>query len=190
MIDALTPVFQEGAKMAIEINTQFFGIDCKVYYPSNTKVSEIQNETPEYNDVPDLEIRLLIPDLYNQKLTPKAGLLDNLYQESYIAYVPHSIDLPYESKIVATSQKLGTIQFIVNESNSVSTFVDVVYREVTLTPYLTYTNNDADANAVSKALADEFIVDATTRDYNIEDYTTTTGTPSPTDVVVKYRPVE
>lgn len=168
MMEIVTPIFQHGAGIAIELNTQFFGINCKLYYPKDENSDKIDDKT--YSDEPDDELKLLIPDIYNLRRTPQGGVNDNLFQEAFITYVKHDHHIPFKTKIVAISDKLGTMQFIVDETDSVTTFVDSIYRELTLIPYMSFRNNDIDVVNNSKELREELLEDSLENNYSIDDF--------------------
>lgn len=142
-ISTITNVLRTTTSIAININTQFFGVEADVYYPRGTGHYSGKHDDLDFNKIPDKHMRILIPDIYEQRHESLAGIVDTVTTDTYTAYVLVDEVLPLLSKIVAYSPSLGKISFLVDNISEISTNINQIYREVTLTPYVNYANNDS-----------------------------------------------
>ena len=158
-ITSITNILQYTSSIAISLNKNFFGIDCYIYYPKgsrfNNQYGGAHNDL-EYNSEYDTKARLLVPDVYETRKTPIAGIQDNLYQDEFTLYAEYDLYLPYGTKIVTTSKLLGSYQFRVRDDNTITTPIDAIYREVTLVPLLSTRDNDSDIDSISEDLLDNW----------------------------------
>lgn len=166
MIELISDILQEGANLSIELNTEFFGVECKIYYPKDFGSYSGNYDDIKFSTEPDLEKRLLIPDIYNLRRTPTAGISDSLFQEDLIMYVKHDLHIPSYSKIVAILDTIGPYQFIVQDTDSVTTTTEIIYRELRLTPFVNFTKNDPELNQSLTTLKTEYEAEKTQLDYD------------------------
>ena len=61
MINDLTPVFQSQSSLAIKLNTQFYGVECKIYYPKNMGHYSGRFDDIEFSEDPDIEKKITDP---------------------------------------------------------------------------------------------------------------------------------
>lgn len=176
--------------MAIEINTRFFGVECKIYFPKNKNPQSFKMDDLVFSHEPDLVQRLLIPEIYELRRSPIGGVNDSLFQEMYKLFAKAEFNLPYYSKIVALSEKQGPIQFLVEESDSITTFVDSIYREYSLSPFLTFTNHDLHQNEIVDGLTQEVKQDVIDRDYNNDFSIAKSDSINPEDIKFKFKKLE
>lgn len=190
-MDQLTSNMQFCSDIALDFATDQFGLDCKLYYPDSSLQSPVMTaQDPEYYDTPNIEARLLIPDFYNLRRTPQGGVFDSLNADEFLCYVKQSIYIPYQTKIVVISEKLGTLQFISDSSDSITTQSDSIYRQVRLLPYLTFTNNDPDSNTSTKQLVDEFIQQNLDAKSTFDDLTVKSDPTAAQGTTFKFRSIE
>jgi len=152
-----SPVLKKLTDVGIALNTRLYGIECKIYYPVSVGHYSGQHDDIEFRSDPDLIERLLIPQIYQIKRTPQGGINDMLYDENMSLYISREFVLPHLSKIVVISAASGTMQFLVTEMDSVTTIQDTLYKAVTIVPFLSYRNNDDEANIISDNLSQEFL---------------------------------
>lgn len=185
-----TDILRNMTGMAIELNTKFFGIECKIYFPKNKNPQSFKMDDLEFSHEPDLVEKLLIPEIYELRRTPIGGMNDNLFQEVYKLYAKAEFNLPYYSKIVALSEKLGPIQFLVEDSDSITTFTDSIYREYSLSPFLTFNTKDAYQNEVVNNLTQEVKQDVIDRDYSNDFSIAKNDVIEPEEVKFKFKKME
>lgn len=142
----MTPILQRNADIALNLYSKFMGLKCKIYYVQGVGHYSGSNDDLEYNEVHDDEMDLLIPDLFTLCRTAIVGVMDNLFQNEFKLFLRRDQYLPELSKIVFFSDKVGTLQYIVQESDSQHTPDGILYKEMTITPYSNLSNNDPDIN--------------------------------------------
>ncbi|QSM00894.1 structural protein [Yersinia phage YerA41] len=156
MLADITTILQSGSSLAIDIMTDIYGVECKIYYPKDTGHYSGRHGDVEYNSVHDDELRILIPELFNTQRSSLSGVFDNLFTDEFSAYLKHDKLLPFFTKIVATSTLQGTVQFYVKDSDSISTFNDKLYRKLLLVPYMKMNDLDSEVNEVKDKLTEEY----------------------------------
>lgn len=189
MIKEFTKTFQLTANISIDLHTKIYGLDCKIYYPKSTNHYSGRHDDISYEEVPDEELRLLIPEIYDTRRAPLGGVSDNLFRDEFTLYAKKDLLLPYLSKIVATSEKLGTFQFLVDNSNAVTTMVDSIYKEVILVPFMSFRNNDIDEIMIDEDLLDDYKDDIEDNEIS-DDQSITNSVPESERVKYIYKRLE
>jgi hypothetical protein len=155
MMQDFTKVFQDGSDLSIELYTRVIGIEAKIYFPQSFGHYSGNNNDITFSDEPELVGKVLIPEIYNMSKTPRGGVVDTLFQDTFKLYVKHSLNIPEKSKIVVISPYIGLLQFLVSDQESPNTFFGKIYREYTITPYLNIDKTIEDLIDNADKLAEE-----------------------------------
>lgn len=133
IVKKITDVTRAGVDASIATYVRTYGRECQIYLPKKTGSYSGSLDDVSYNKDPDEIRRMFIPNLFNRaSRTPVMGFYDVLGIGEYY-WITHDKDrLPLYTKIVATSPVLGTIRFIIRDSDYASTFEGSIYVKVRL----------------------------------------------------------
>jgi len=129
----LTPVLQVGVKSSLIVNTMFFGVDSRIYYPKDIKEYSGQYNDIDYHDEPQFEGMVIIPEIYSIHQYILAGSFNYELEECTMYIDDHNI--PNGSKVVALTD-IGDLTFIVDHQDDYITLkgkIAVIYK---LTPVI------------------------------------------------------
>lgn len=151
----MTPILQQGSGIAIDLYRKFMGLECKLYYPQSEGHYSGSNDDIGYKKDPDEIKVLLIPDLFQLSRSAMSGIMDNLFQNEFKMYLKPDESIPELTKIVFHSPHVGVLQYLVQEHDSQHTPHGHIYKELTITPFSSLSNNDPEIEATLERLDDE-----------------------------------
>lgn len=151
----MTPILQRGSAIAIDLYLKFMGLECKLYYPQSEGHYSGGNDDIGYKEFPDEIRKLLIPDLFQLSRSAMSGIMDNLFQNEFKMYVKPDESIPELTKIVFHSPHVGILQYVVQEFDALHTPHGHIYKELTITPYSSMSNNDPIVEATLERLDQE-----------------------------------
>lgn len=153
----VTKVLRATTKIAIRLNTKFFGVECDIYYPKGFGSYSGHHDDIDFSPEPDDHQRLLIPSIYSMRMNPQAGVQDIFQEDFFTCYHQLSVNLPYYSKIVCLSETNGQMEWLVEKAEGITTNIDKIYKVSILSPFVNYRNNDSDINSITNELLEQKI---------------------------------
>lgn len=137
-MEALAPVLSELSGLAIEINTEFFGMECRIYSVDSVKVSynDLDTSSLTFSSEPIFEGKLLVPELVYRQTGPatNSGVYTE-FRDPILAYPPNILlgEVARKYLIVFNDYEVGN--FIIEEHITNKFFKESLFMEVALVPY-------------------------------------------------------
>lgn len=179
----LEPI-RDGATLAIDLLSDFFGVDAAIYYPKGNYEKSGNLDDIFYDKEPSLTTSLLLLDVYTKKPIITAGASMN-FTLDLIAYVPFDTKIYRFSKIVVELQnavvKYKLVDILGHHDEN-----DALYKQLILEPLSETLTGDE----ITNSNRDDFIDDITDEVVHVDNTIARQDSQVPTKPKKYYEKIE
>lgn len=136
----VTRILEKPAIRAFQILVKLYGIQSDIYKPLYNKPKNdlhgFYDNDIEYEEVPYLQIKVLIPSLFRRRQSSNLSVLDPFLDSDTYLYVPNSTELKLFSLVVCRMTDKRILNYRIQNTNPVSNDAGIIINRYSIVPVL------------------------------------------------------